>query len=436
MHGKKLLGWIAFNAAASSCLLLANGVFAQTEGLTRTVTTTATAQAGDRVETNPAHAEVTTSAPSATQALGAESVLSNASADVSSSTTDHEVTIRLMTSTRSGRLAVLGAAAERAIATADTVFTFAPTARSVPYTLAIATTRGGAKAHLRIALTVDGKTRFLGGNDTVLVQTGANKQYRLAATFSALTRCANCTHQATAVLRASFRRASLGVRLIGGIETAVNELDSVGALLNNGTLHCTGTLIGKHTVLTAAHCLYTYTAAAMTFVVGKHSGSPITSSGVVGYDFPKANPNDSFAYDDQNLIDDIGVVYLKDDLGYPTYSLHANDPNLLDVATNGTTLLFVGYGYTRLLGRLTGQGIKRKVPMSIAIPAGQPRKFTYGGATTNTCFYDSGGPAFAQTSSGQLVVAGITSGGDVACSQNGVDTRVQLYTQWVTPRIK
>ena len=89
--------------------------------------------------------------------------------------------------------------------------------------------------------------------------------------------------------------------------------------------------------------------------------------------------------------------------------------------------MFVGYGVSNGFSQ-TGAGTKRFVNMAISqVGATQ---FSYAVPNKNTCNGDSGGPAFAQVG-GELLLAGVTSYGDANCVQYGVDTRADVYVDFL-----
>lgn len=217
-------------------------------------------------------------------------------------------------------------------------------------------------------------------------------------------------------------------RIVGGRPSPGFPL--VGALLLNGLTHCTATLVGPKTAVTAAHCLYEHPIDQMIFVRGSTINAPTSSTRVVGGDFPRGLP-EGFTYDDKSLADDVGLVYLETATD-KFMSLYGGMPALSTVQGAGLPLTFVGFGYELVAGELVGTGVKRQVDMPLA--SIDARTFLYSVPGQNTCYGDSGGPAFLSDGQ-QLQLAGVTSKGDVDCTSHGVDTRLDAYAAWFQGRI-
>lgn len=217
-------------------------------------------------------------------------------------------------------------------------------------------------------------------------------------------------------------------RIVNGLTT--QDFPTTGALLIGGnpataSSHCTGTLIGCETFLTAAHCVEEDLDPAHYTVFLQHGGTyPVSSIAVPAeYFFPVAD-----------------VAVLK--LGSQVTGIR---PSPIDVSGGhalGTTATIVGFGRTG--GGTYDYGIKRYGEVSLAncqfgvsnqtsicwdfdSPLGAP------GDDSNTCNADSGGPLFIDTGSGPIV-AGITSGGNsnnCLPYDNSFDTRVSSYASYI-----
>ena len=204
--------------------------------------------------------------------------------------------------------------------------------------------------------------------------------------------------------------------IVGGQTTT--DYAAVGALTKRGSAFCTGTLVSKRLVVTAAHCLQEVRASNIRFVLGPKAATPEVQLGV-----SRVVPHPQ--YDADKLTNDIGVLVLSQDA--PVAPIPINDS--MPSSWVGRVLTFVGYGSTGGFGG-AGSGVKRVV--DIAISEVGSTQFAYRDRRKNTCFGDSGGPAFAKDSAGNLTLAGVTSYGDRTCTQYGVDTRVDAFRTWIT----
>lgn len=201
--------------------------------------------------------------------------------------------------------------------------------------------------------------------------------------------------------------------IVGG--SATSEFPAAGAITRYGSPHCTGTLVGARTVLTAAHCLAGVTATSLKFVIGATIWS---AEAVVPVKSITAHPD----YDDVKLENDIGFLTLGADAPVkPMKILPAMDSSWV-----GRQLTFVGYGLVG--GKGGGSGTKRSVTMPIQSVG--KTQFVYQTAGKNTCNGDSGGPAFAKVGD-EWFVAGVTSYGDAGCNYYGVDVRADVYASFV-----
>ena len=203
--------------------------------------------------------------------------------------------------------------------------------------------------------------------------------------------------------------------IIGGSTTS--SYAAVGALTERGFPFCTGTIIAKRVIVTAAHCLEGQSASAIKFALGPNANSPQASLSIKRI---AVHPQ----WDSSQIKNDIAIAILSADAPVTPVPVNTTMPS----SWVGKSLTFVGYGVSN--GRTqTGAGVKRVVTIPISQVAAS--QFAYQTRGKNTCNGDSGGPAFAADASGNLTVAGVTSYGDQGCTQYGVDTRVDAFRSFI-----
>ena len=207
------------------------------------------------------------------------------------------------------------------------------------------------------------------------------------------------------------------------ITNAVDDSSDLGvvALVEQGRVFCSGTLVAPRVVVTAAHCLGVATRPSVFF------GTSLTLGGDAR-ETVDARPHPD--YDPNSLANDIAVLMLAD----PAPASASSWP-LLDQPFEsgfvGQELRLVGFG--RGLAPTASVGTKRQGASHISDY--DPSTFGFGPDPSQTCVGDSGGPAFL-TIDGIEYLAGVTSSGDAACSVSARDTRVdRVVSDFIRPYI-
>ena len=194
---------------------------------------------------------------------------------------------------------------------------------------------------------------------------------------------------------------------------------AIGALHSGNKAACTATLIGKRTVLTAAHCVTTknppyQVLSPVHFYIGKmYYGTKYRAVAVHVHS----------AYAGGNKAD-VAVLRLDREVSGVTPI-----PIAMTSPTKGETIVIVGYGKTGEKGQPFGT--KRKASNQIdKVTSTTYSMYGSSGSEGNVCNGDSGGPSLA-TRKGVETVIGVHSTKLNYCGWGATDMRVDAYYSWI-----
>lgn len=221
---------------------------------------------------------------------------------------------------------------------------------------------------------------------------------------------------------------------------------------------CTGSLIGKRTVLTAAHCLYdpNITDVIAVFNPSLDDGSKqkafIHGARAIPSElFSPSSKGGSFV--EGKPWNDIAIVQLRSDAPADFQLTQLPTEKDLGLLKAGSDILLAGYGVTNPIVNVEKMvkgkkvitpvvdasdtaGILRFVTTKVLIATKDNKEIEIDqlGGTRGACHGDSGGPAFIKNAEGTYTIIGVTSRGtdlNGNCDKQNVYTNVYGQLDWI-----
>lgn len=229
--------------------------------------------------------------------------------------------------------------------------------------------------------------------------------------------------------------------IVGGVVAEKGEFPFQISLQSaSGSHFCGGSLIKKNWVLTAAHCVASW-SASNKIVVGLHDQKNKKDVEIFNSKKVVAHP----LYNRSTLDYDYAVIQLNSDSKFRTIDLNRVEIEIPEVDQAPVNVWTSGWGTTSE-GSYTLPNLLNKVEVPLVTTKACNADTAYNGDITDrmicaglvaggkdSCQGDSGGPLFVKQTSGDYLLIGVVSWGEGCARPNkfGVYSKVNAMVDWI-----